>query len=47
MENKRFKLIRYPGSGYNVLIDYPINSARLNNKYRIYEKSNYIVIRSF
>ena len=45
MENKRFKIIRYPG--YNVLIDYPINSARLNNKYRIHEKSNYVVIRSF
>lgn len=45
MENKRFKIIRY--SGYNVLIDYPIDSARLNNKYRIQEKGDFVSIRSF
>jgi len=45
MENKRFKIIRYPG--YNVLIDYPIDSIRLNNKYLIQEKFDYVVIRLF
>lgn len=45
MENKEFKIIRYPG--YKVLIDYPIDSAKLNNKYRIHEKIDFVVIRSF
>ena len=45
MENKEFKLLRYPG--YNVLIDYPIDSARLNNKYQIQEKLDFVIIRLF
>lgn len=45
MENKKFKTLRYPG--YNVLIDYPIDSSRLNNKYQIREKIDSVIIRLF